>query len=106
MGVAFGIPDQTMLIYSVISIPEAFAQLMDVTRNIDVILCAPDMEHPGGVISPDLYYWAPDGTVERIGVSGDDGMDITPTPSFTHYVPWKQQSDHDPHEQAHIANVD
>ena len=91
LGVVFAIPNRSLLLYSVITQEDWLGQLTSLTQTIDTIGFDPDFNHPGGLISPYAYYWAPDGTVERIGgrffdVNGKTTISLTVTGKFSEYV--------------------
>lgn len=91
LGVAFALPNRGLMLYSIITQDDWMVQLMQLTHVIDSIAFDPDFHHPGGLISRYAYYWAPDGTVERIGgryfaLDGKPTISILPTGKFSQYV--------------------
>ncbi len=91
LGIVFAIPNRSLLLYSVITQDEWINQLMGVVQTADSLSFSPDFHHPGGLVSPYTYYWAPDGTVERIGgrqgeEGGEPKLAIAPSGIFSEYV--------------------
>jgi hypothetical protein len=93
-GVAFAIPNRSLLVYSVLPGTvdvEATVQLVNELTQIVVHLTEDEARHLGGVVSRNSYYWAPDGTIEELGTpseanSKDHAIVIKPGPGFAEHT--------------------
>ncbi|MCL2503698.1 MAG: hypothetical protein FWE94_03695 [Coriobacteriia bacterium] len=92
MGVIFAIPNRNVLLYSVVKAEDCMERVIAVTNIVDGIGSDPGFNHRGGLVSPYTYYWAPDGTVERVGgryyeADGTSRIAIVDTGALHKYVP-------------------
>jgi hypothetical protein len=90
-GVIFAIPNRHTLLYAIVDQDDWMTPVIGVTQAADSIGSSDDVDHPGGLLSPYSYYWAPDGTVERLGgrffaVDGEPAMTVRPGEAFSRYV--------------------
>lgn len=75
-GIAFALINRSLIVYTVIT-PDAWQdELMRIVGAADTITTDPEFFHPGGVVSPNVFYLAPDGRIDLIGgpVTDDDGV--------------------------------
>jgi hypothetical protein len=91
LGVVFAVPNRSLLLFSVVTQEHWLTQVMRLARTVDGVGFNPEFNHPGGLISPYAYYWAPDGTVERIsgrcvGEDGEDAVSLDLTGNLSEYV--------------------
>ena len=91
-GIAFSLPDRHSVLFSVLSPEESITWVMALTSVTETLCVEAAAERPGGVISPSVYYWAPDGRVERISGSrllmdGEPATLISPGPLFAEFLP-------------------
>jgi len=90
LGVAFALPYRHLLLYSVITKADAMVQLVGMSVAAQSICDDPEADHPGGIISCQTYYWAPDGTIEQVTsegeVHGEATTVITPGDAFSRFV--------------------
>lgn len=89
-GVAFAVPNRHSLLFSVITPDGWAAELITLTQVLSATLEYPE-DHPGGIISDAVYYWAPDGRVERVTgapmlVEGSPTEVVRLTPALADYV--------------------
>ncbi|MDR1187213.1 MAG: hypothetical protein LBK95_07140 [Bifidobacteriaceae bacterium] len=87
MGVAFALPDRGHLFYFVLQGDDWAHGVNDLVQFADSVAYDPEASHPGGLISPLTYYWAPDGGVDllggRLSVGGDQpSVRVVPPPSL------------------------
>ncbi|WP_152360335.1 hypothetical protein [Microlunatus speluncae] len=87
-GVVFAIPNRHLLLYSTPDPNDWMESAVAVTEIAAGVCADEELDHPGGVISPDSFYWAPDGTVEPLAgnvveASGEQTMAIRPGVAFT-----------------------
>ncbi|MEI2713589.1 MAG: hypothetical protein V9G04_09935 [Nocardioides sp.] len=90
-GVAFGVPNRHALVFKTLD-PDNWVDIIAIAQLVDSITIDEDPEtNPGGVLSPHLYYWAPDGTVELLGgrlteMDGEMTLTARPGPAFGRFV--------------------
>jgi hypothetical protein len=76
LGVVFGVPNRELLVYAVLSGPESVQPVNALLHFVDEYTHDSSRLNPGGVLSTELYHWAPDRHVERIGGRGHDGQTL------------------------------
>ncbi|MFC8598571.1 hypothetical protein [Isoptericola sp. NPDC057191] len=88
-GLLFSVPDRHTILYTVFDGVESIASVNALLRFTATFVNDPEMFHPGGVLSGDVYYWAPDGRVERVGGLADDGhgLELRVTGAFAEVFP-------------------
>ncbi len=90
-GIAFGVPNRHTLVFKVVD-KDRWVDIIGIAQLVDSVTLDDDVEaNPGGVLSPNLYYWAPDGTVELLGgrlteVEGEMTLTARPGPAFGRFV--------------------
>lgn len=95
-GLAFALPNRSLLLYTVLSPDDWVRQVAELAQLVDGLVEDPDYFHPGGVVSDAVYYWAPDGRVDLLGgrqtdQDGDTSLWISPPDSLTDYIPVDDQ---------------
>ncbi len=78
-GILFGIPDREIILYSVLEPAEWLKQLDELANFVLQVVVDPQREHPGGVISWDVYLATPDGRISRLleQAVAEEGKQVT-----------------------------
>lgn len=90
-GIVFALPNRHLLVYSVLDQEDWLESAAGVTEVAYGLSTDDDLDHPGGIISADSYYWAPDGTIERLGgqvldPAGEPSLTVTPGEAFARHL--------------------
>lgn len=90
-GVLFVPLTRSVVLASIVSSKDALGQAMTITATANAIMNSEGIELPGGILSPYTYYWAPDGTIERIAgvameIDGEIMQPIIPGPVFGQFA--------------------
>jgi hypothetical protein len=75
-GLLFGVPNRELIAYTVPDGPESIPAINALVGFVDGFTHDPARVHPGGVLSGDVYFWSPDGGVERVGGRQPDGESL------------------------------
>ena len=63
-GLLFAVPDRATLMYRVPTPGDGVADLIGLSQLLSSLSPEAGYENPGGVLSNNIYYWAPDGSIE------------------------------------------
>ena len=92
-GVVFAVPDRATVLYSVVTPDDGLQQIMAICQIVSSVLDSTEIEHPGGILSTRVFYWAPDGSVEHVAspscalVDGQETTLVFPSETFQRYAP-------------------
>ncbi len=89
-GVAFGVPNRHTLLFQVID-KDNWADVAGIIELVDDLARGQGSRNPGGVLSPYVYYWAPDRSVELLGgrlteLDGEMTLTVRPGVAFNRFV--------------------
>lgn len=89
-GVAFGVPNRHTLLYKVID-KDNWTDVVGIIELVSDLTRGQGSHNPGGVLSPYVYYWAPDRSVELLGgrlteVDGEMTLTVRPGVAFNRFV--------------------
>ncbi|AFV89519.1 Nicotinic acid phosphoribosyltransferase [Acidipropionibacterium acidipropionici ATCC 4875] len=95
-GLAFALPNRSLLLYQVLSAEDWIQQTAELVQLVESMVADPEYFHPGGVVSDAAYYWAPDGRIDLLGgrhidEDGETSLWISPPDSLADYLPVEPQ---------------
>jgi hypothetical protein len=86
LGVVFAVPDRHTLIAARLTRRSWYSQVDSLAEVVPEGCFDPRVPHPGGVISASLFYWSPDGAIERLTEPGGPRPAMFPGPAFRRHV--------------------
>lgn len=93
LGVAFAPLNRSLVLYTIIkgAGAEWMGPVMALAQRVDSLVKDDEFEHPGGLLSDTIFYWAPDGRVEYLArqsmlVDGEPTITVLPGPAFAEYL--------------------
>lgn len=90
-GIAFAIPNRSLVLYTVMSGDSWRRQATDLIRACETTFTADDVRHPGGLLSSEIFYWSPDNRIESLGgrqvdTQGQLTLHIRPAAGFMRHM--------------------
>ncbi len=90
-GVVFIVPNRSTLVFTAADPADPIDALVNITKVMENIWQNPNFFHPGGFISPTIFYWSPENTIDPVGwpmeKDGKTTLGIVPSDTYLKYCP-------------------